>query len=153
MFFLKILTVSLGFIFSCRSILQIYFNAYCHQGGLPLPGWNSQCMVSDFVRVIVLDAVDHRWVSFEVFVRLCNVCKVQWCYMDCWNLDWLLYRFVSTLSGIFNSYIITCITTFFPVTYYLNIILILIVFLSIYLPIMSNSCWGPRHMRIKLQEY
>jgi len=25
--------------------------------------------------------------------------------------------------------------------------------LSIYLPIMSNACWGPRHMRVKLQEY
>ena len=24
---------------------------------------------------------------------------------------------------------------------------------SIYLPIMSNPCWGPRHMRVKLQEY
>jgi len=25
--------------------------------------------------------------------------------------------------------------------------------ISIYLLIMSNSCWGPRHMRVKLQEY
>ena len=24
---------------------------------------------------------------------------------------------------------------------------------SIYLPVMSNPCWGPRHMRVKLQEY
>jgi len=24
---------------------------------------------------------------------------------------------------------------------------------SIYLPIMSNPCWVPRHMRINLQEY
>jgi len=23
--------------------------------------------------------------------------------------------------------------------------------ISIYLPIMSNPCWGPRHMRVKLQ--
>jgi len=23
----------------------------------------------------------------------------------------------------------------------------------LYLPIMSNPCWGPRHMRVKLQKY
>jgi len=25
--------------------------------------------------------------------------------------------------------------------------------ISIYLPIMSNPCWGLRHVRVKLQEY
>jgi len=31
--------------------------------------------------------------------------------------------------------------------------LVLAFYLSIYLPIMSNPCWGPRHMHVKLQEY
>ena len=51
--------------------------------------------------------------------------------------------FILLLSEMFSETIVLVHDVFF----FFELIL------SIYLPIMSNPCWGPRHMRVNLQEY